>query len=228
MNYIQEELNPELSQLRDEIALAYVDNVDTLESQAHTSIIDAVTCRVSYMDDEGIDKIVLPDKIIKDDLRLYKEYEKMFAKMVLYGCAGNQESLKLSTGVPLYMLINDFINDNDRKFVVTSAHDTTLLAILSNLQDNIMESVDNDEFEWPTYGSFIIFEVWEDQDTKQRYVKVIFDKKYIKIYNKHRLTVNELKDIWKHKLISPQDYYDTYIKPTLDEPELEPEMTQQS
>lgn len=98
--------------------------------------------------------------------------------------------LKLSIGRFVRLLLddmNDFVQEGkkSRKIRIYSGHDTTIIPLLNVLQ--IYNQVaSNSDTTWPPFASNVIFELYRDVITQQRYVRVVYNWEVVSLPRQSR------------------------------------------
>eukprot|EP01083_Nonionella_stella_P054924 144959_1 len=167
----------------------------------HATVFDGMFCRLSHdMEDR-------PQQFTNECLKEFGKY------MVRLHCAMmglDRETLKLTWGNVLrkmmeYMKSADHATGKNGHMIISSCHDDSLLAMLCSIYG---DSIHYADLEWPPYGSYIIFELWKDANTNNKYVKVLYNGFPLNAFDgTHRIDLECLEQKWKDIIIDEVSYF---------------------
>eukprot|EP01084_Bolivina_argentea_P082279 148977_1 len=161
---------------------------------------DGMICRICH---NVSDK---PNNLSKKDMNDFGIY------MVQLQCGMmslDRESLKLTWGNVLYKMIDIMKSTNEMNskgyMQISSCHDDSLLAILCSIYGNKIFDIN---LEWPPYGSYIIFELWKNGITNEKYVKVMYNGELLNAFDgKDYIDLNSLENKWRDIMIDEASYF---------------------
>jgi len=143
----------------------------------------------------------VPTGIDRNDLRDYVQY--MYARS-RDGFFMRSDMLRISNGVLCDRLLRA-MKYEDGKFVISSAHDFTLVTLLCSLY---RQCRNEKLLQWPPHASSIVFEVWEqtnDEKKIQRMVRMLYNQQVIYINDQEEfIPLKDLENMWNDLLISEQ------------------------
>ena len=165
-------------------------------------IANALFCRFK----KDID---LPMEINKKDIEKYCVH---FFDSVYNIFFSRNDMLRLSNGVLLTQLLESMRNERG-KFVINSGHDFTIAPLMWSLLRNCKDKSLLKLHHWPDYADNLIFEVWEfdinhnnddDDDENKRFVRILHNRKLLKINGKEFIELDDLQNMWRDLLASEQ------------------------
>merc|ERR1711971_330067 len=118
----------------------------------------------------------------------------------------DRESLTLAWGNTLREILKMMVAA-DGKFVVSSCHDNSLLAVLCSLYGHRIFAM---EPKWPYYADFITFEIWEDVQSAIKYVKVLYNLETLEEFD--MVGLEQLKDSWADLVVDSDEYLNELCK----------------
>eukprot|EP01084_Bolivina_argentea_P086175 155758_1 len=151
-------------------------------------------------------KLDLPPENVITEIEIKNYINYVFRRaMKIYSL--DRDIMRLSFAVLINKFLNGMKNKSDT-FGIISGHDETIMLLLIAITNG--EEVD---FKWPKYLSAVIFEVWEKKLANkniERYVKVFYDKKIMKINGKECIQISELEQMWGDLIWTESQFLDNY------------------
>eukprot|EP01084_Bolivina_argentea_P058737 107233_1 len=183
------------NELTQKVLNHYDVNEEDLRQSGYDVAFDSIYCKMAHgMDDMPLD-------FSDNDL---VEFGKFMAKIHCGMMNYDRESLKLSWGNTVYCMMQ-LMKKYEGKFVISSCHDNSLLAVLCSIYGDKWKEMD---LKWPFYGDFITFEVYKNVDSGSKYVKVLYNLENLNGFDgKEMILLEDLEYKWKDIMIDQDSYF---------------------
>ncbi|CAJ0580029.1 unnamed protein product, partial [Mesorhabditis spiculigera] len=129
--------------------------------------LDTQICRLAH--NLSLPDWLTPEKLMEGRMATNRHYDYIWG----HNLDGNSDDkiVRLRAGPIMEVLTSNFTEASKYKYYVYSAHDSSLLAIMSALGKNTQYEILGNH--WPQYASTIVFELWKMDEGDLR-VKMLF------------------------------------------------------